>query len=310
MRPRPRVRAVSLAICSALVIGCGDDASADRDGQHNAGPTLTPTADDVQRRLLRGGGDPCQDDRACGQSGARGTCVLGTCFGLLTTDSAAARAVLLARLAALPPPLLQGTLQTCAGLLWQPESMLPQRVAAAECVAVVAAARSPGACGEACATLSRLLEEPDPGLREVARAGLLRAGDAAQLPMALTDVEAGTEHTRAMTLRALGALWCRPSLAADEATVTDQVAQALVRALDDPSPMIRRIAAETLAVPLSPGSPDSTCPAGAAARRIAVERRQGLQATLRAAAARHAADLGYVVDRALQTQPVAAAPTP
>ncbi len=313
--------AVTLALGSVGVVGCGevaksgesDEAAAGAEGGADPRSTdaaSTITIDDVQRRLLRGGGDPCQDDRACGKPGARGACVLGTCFGLLTTDSAAARAVLIARLAALPLPLLDATLPTCSGILWQPESMQPQRVAAAECVAVVAAARPQAACGDACKSLERLLDEPEPGLREVARGGLLRAGDAAQLPMAITDLHAGTEHTRAATLRALGALWCRPSAPADEAAVGLQVAGALQRALDDPSPMIRRIAAETLAVPLSPASVETRCPASAVAQRLAAETRQSLQAALRAAATRHAADLGYVVDRALPTQPAAVAPTP
>lgn len=225
----------------------------------------------VERRLLRGGGDTCNDDRDCGPTGARGACLLGTCFGLLTTDSAAARSVLVERIAALPAPLAEDVERVCATLLWRPEAMPAQRIAAAQGLVAVASTRPQGVCGRACDELRKLLDEPDEGLASTARLGLACLGDASVLPALQRDLASGTEHSRCAAARALGGAW------ADHAPGFEVVGVALLAALGDSSPMVRRVAAEALV----PHIADAEIAAGLqAARRL------------------HPADLGYIVDRA------------
>lgn len=225
----------------------------------------------VERRLLRGGGDTCNDDRDCGPSAARGTCLLGTCFGLLTTDSAAARAVLVDRIAALPRALADDVERVCATLLWRAEAMPAQRIAAAQGLYAVASARPLDACGRACDELRKLLDEPDEGLASTARLGLAQLGDVSVIPALARDLRSGTEHSRCASARAMGAAWQRSGRAGGEISV------ALLAALQDSSPMVRRVAAEALASHVE----DAEVAAGLqAARRL------------------HPADLGYVVDRA------------
>ena len=276
----------ALAACTltlAMLSGC-----VDRGGVASAADATAAGAPMIDRalvehRLLRGGGDTCNDDRDCGPPGARGACLLGTCFGLLTTDSAAARSVLAARISALPPPLAADVEDVCATLLWRPEAMAAQRIAAAQGLAAIAATRAPQDCSRACDELRKLLDEPQVGLASTARLGLGSLGDAAVMPALAQDLCCGTEHSRAAAARVMGVAWLRPSTAPD---VGATIEAALLAALQDPSPMVRRVVAESLAPRI---------------REAAVE------AALEAARRRHPADLGYVVDRARATASAARA---
>ena len=265
--------ALAFAAFAALLglFGCQGGASAEPSAQAGEAATIPIDQELVERRLLRGGGDTCNDDRDCGPPAARGACLLGTCFGLLTTDSAAARAVIVERIAALPAELAADVERVCATLLWRPEAMPAQRIAAAQGLFAVASARPLDACGRACDELRKLLDEPDEGLASTARLGLAQLGDVSVLPALQRDLNTGTEHSRCAAARAMGAAWSRAGPA------QAQISVSLLAALQDSSPMVRRVAAEALA----PHTADADVAAGLqAARRL------------------HPADLGYIVDRA------------
>ncbi len=260
-----------IAVALALLTSACQGGQQAQDAEADAAAAIPIDRELVERRLLRGGGDTCNDDRDCGPPAARGTCLLGTCFGLLTTDSAAARSVLVDRIAALPADLAEDVERVCATLLWRPEAMPAQRIAAAQGLYAVASARPAGACGRACDELRKLRDEPDQGLASTARASLAQLGDASVLPALRRDLQIGTEHSRCAAARAMGVAWQR------DAARFASVSVDLLAALGDTSPMVRRVAAEALV----PHIADADVAAGLqAARRL------------------HPADLGYIVDRA------------
>lgn len=264
------MRHVAGALGLVTLVACVDPAPP------TAPAPVAPTVEEAVRALLMGGGGICDDDRGCAVGAsplARGTCVLGTCFGLLTTDAPAARAVLAERIAALPKAVQDAAVSRMIEHLWRPTSMASVRQGSAAGLRAVARRRGIEACGEACDALARLRDEPDGALAAAGRHGLAEAGDDAARAATIVDLQQGSEHLRAAAARALGVALRRGR--------DDAAALALQAALEDRSPVLRRIAAEALA----PHAADA-----------------GIAASLAAARRRHPADLGYVVDRGLAAQ--------
>ncbi len=270
-----------LAVVALVLAGCSQAGEPDPAGEPPHSVAANPTAgaaveggvnaELVRRNILLGTGGVCDNDAGCGPSGARGVCVLGTCFGLLTTDSGAARAVLAMRLAALPAPLADGVVDELSRTLQRAEAMPGVRLSAAVGVAAVAGARGAASCGQSCEVLKQLLDEPEVALAAVARHGLANAGERAVLAAVVRDLVDGTEHLRASAARSLA------GLLGDGAAVSE-TQLALMAALDDPSPVVRRIAAEVL---------------------VAGRLDAAVSAALDRARRKHPADLRYVVDRGL-----------
>lgn len=267
MAPSRALLVAALALAVAVSAGCGRDPAA-------AGAVVPPPRlEDVQRAVLMGTGQVCDDDRGCGVGAnplARGACVLGTCFGLLTTDAPAARATLVDRLAAMPADVQDAVVTRLDAHLWRPTAMPSVRVACAAGLAAIAEARG---CGAACDVLQRLESEPDDALAAEARLGRCRAGLAAACAAAVTDLKQGSEHLRAAAARALGVGMRK--------TRDPDVTVALQAALQDRSPVVRRVAAEAL---------------------VAFRDDAAIAASLEHARRQHPADLGYVVDRGVGAQ--------
>lgn len=214
-----------------------------------------------------GTGEPCTTDKNCGESAVSGACVLGTCFGLLTTESQPVRATLVGRLSAAPATVRTDATTRLLKALSHPMSSAGTRVGAIEGLGAVQ--RLTGDCGPVCLALRKATQESDQTVAVSARLALARRADPTVLGALLEDAKEGTEHLRCSAVRAF-----RPYL---RAGLMNKVLPTLLQLLTDKAPGVRRVAAETLA------------PWRAQA---------AIGAALEEAAAAHPGDLRYIVDRA------------
>ncbi len=218
--------AALIALASALAIGCGEPAAPDA-----MRPELAAAS------MLIGSGNPCFSDAACGPAEARGACVLATCFGLLTTDSAAARATVAERLERAAEPAQEIARLLLLKALRDPESGRSTRLGAIEGMGRLLGPDKP--CEEACEELRALLDDVDETLAIAARLALSRRRDPAARKALIVDLSEGTEHLRCAAARALRVHVGRP----DDADVV----AALVTLLSDPGPVVRQAAMGSLA---------------------------------------------------------------
>lgn len=200
--------------------------------------------------------------------------MLGTCFGLLTTDNPAAIATLLTRLRRLDLGGVAHVEELCGRLLWEPSAMPMQRYAAAAALSSIARQRPLGGCGQACEALTPALADRDGALAAEARTGLWRHDrSGAALAALLDDLRHGSEHARVAAARALATPLRSTQTAGD--TLPPAAVAALTDCLDDASPALRSAAAHALAT----GAPIAAA------------------AALTRARARRPWELGYALDR-------------
>lgn len=258
---RAGARWVTLVIvCSAA--GCAPKPAA---------PPVDPAKS--SRQLILGTGALCNTDKACGEGPWTGACVLGTCFGLLTTETQAVRATLLERIHRAPPPVQQAVVNQLLKALSHPMSSVTTRVGAVQ--GLGATLQATGPCGEACKAVVASAREPDEPVAVSARLALSRRAELSVLPKLLKDTREGTEHLRCSATRAIGRY--ASTKASRQTDAGKSVVQALMLLLDDRAPNIRRAAAETLA---------------------RWHEQPNVAKALREAATRHPGDLRYVVARA------------
>lgn len=236
----PSTHAIACLLLAALLTAaaaCAEEAQA---------PTMAPEL--AAASMLIGNGQPCFSDAGCGPPGARGACVLATCFGLLTSDSTAARAALADRLGRATPAV-----KKMAGLLLlkairDPQSGRSTRLGAVEGLGRLQVPDAP--CDEGCGELRGSLEDDDEAVAIAARLMLARRRDPAVRAPLIADLQQGTEHLRCAAARAL-AHYVGHEGDAD-------VVGALVALLGDPGPVVRKAALSSL-------RPAATRPAVAAA---------------------------------------------
>lgn len=258
------------------VLGCGEPAP-------QAPAHVDPAT--ASRVLVMGTGQLCTTDVQCSAGVAtpqradaryRGACVLGTCFGLLTTESATVRAVLAERLSKAEPAVQVHARTRLLKVLSSPRSSPQTRLGAVIGLASVLDPHGP--CEQACAALRDASKERDEHIAVAARLALARRADPTVLATLALDTREGTEHLRCSATRAMA-----PYLATGVADVgpAKEALPALVERLDDRAPGVRRAAAEVLAP---------------------WRARPLVRAALAGAAKRHPADLRYVVARSEAAQ--------
>jgi HEAT repeat protein len=187
--------------------------------------------------MLIGSGNPCFSDAGCGPPGARGACVLATCFGLLTTDSAAARASIADRLERAPVEVHEIAQLLLLKAMRDPQSGRSTRLGAIEGLGRLQKPDTP--CDDGCGELRALLDETDEALAVAARLALARRRDAKARQGLIIDLRDGTEHLRCAAARALRIHVGRPD--------DKEVVAGLVALLSDPGPVVRQAAMEALA---------------------------------------------------------------
>lgn len=164
-----------------------------------------PIATDVAvKMLLLGNGSVCESDAGCGRPPLAGACLLGTCFGLLTTDAPAARDVLIERLAVARADVRFGVERALVNALSHPDARARTRVAAVLGLGAVLSARQHTRCEEACTALRKAADSPEEDVAVAARLALARRGDETVLHELLADLRDGTPHLACAAARALG----------------------------------------------------------------------------------------------------------
>ena len=200
---------------------------------------------------------------------------MGSCFGLVTTDSRAARRVLADRLGQADPDVQAAAESVLLAEILAPPG--PGRLGVVEGMGAILAARGTGLKPDTCArepmctALRAEATSPDERLATAARLALGRAGDASVRPALVEDTRLGTEQLRLEATLALG-----HHLAGSDAA---GVVAALLARLDDDSAQVQEAAVRALA-PLAARPDVAAALAGL---------RQGRSAHLR-----------YTVDRTLE----------
>ncbi len=174
--------------------------------QPKAPPPVAVDAPAAVHALLDGLGPSrtCQADRDCSSGGQQGACVLSTCFGILTTDSRAARRGLVARLAAAPEPVRAAALLRLETALHGLSSGPAVRLAAVEALGALGRSQPTGKpCAKPCELLKLQSDDQAPTVAAAVRVELGSLGDASVQPGLLEDLTAGTELLRAESCRGL-----------------------------------------------------------------------------------------------------------
>lgn len=222
----------------------------------------------------------CRNDHDCGQGSVTGVCVLGTCFGLLTTDNPAARHTLAERLRRADADVRAAAEVSLLGALGRTAATQGVRLGAIDGLgAVLQAEHKPGGappCGASCLALRAEAASADPRRAVAARLALVRGGDASARAAVLDDLRLGTELLRAQAAYAL----------ADGAVGRQdpEVLAALLERMRDTSPVVQEAALRALAP---------------WAKRADV---RAAMLALREGAGAH---LGYAIDEALAAAPAA-----
>jgi|GEM_PF-2725340 len=146
------------------------------------------------KAVLLGTGKTCEDDRGCGKAPAAGACLLGTCFGLLTSDSPAIRTVLVERLGQLTPQTQAFAERALLNALGHEDTSRRAQVAAIEGIGELLRNRDHAQCGEACTALRRFMKSTDVLLATSARLALANRADETVLDALLDDLRLGTPH--------------------------------------------------------------------------------------------------------------------
>ena len=194
---------MTVVLAVIVTASCAEPGSqpADRKTATASAPVVvSPEA--AVKRLLLGSGEMCQDDRGCGESPFNGVCMMGTCFGLLTTDSAPARSVLCSRLAGATVELRKRAEAVLLKALVSTTSTRA-RVATLEGLGALLSAAPTKPCAEVCTALRKESQSSDPQLASTARRALASRGDETVLDALLMDLQEGAPHLSCATARAL-----------------------------------------------------------------------------------------------------------
>ncbi len=172
----------------------------------NSPPPAAPAVDAEQAvaTLVDGLGPSrlCRADGDCLAGGEKGACSMGTCFGLLTTDSRAIRRVLVDRLARAPVAVRQAAGKRIQRVYNSPTAGIATRVAVLEAMGALGRAHLTEADGERL-ILRLALSDGDAQVAATARVELASLGDATALPGLTEDLAQGTELLRAEAVRGL-----------------------------------------------------------------------------------------------------------
>ena len=182
---------VSLAVAVTLLCACGD-AKTDASGNAAVAKVIA-NPEEAAKVLLLGTGATCDDDRGCESQGVASACVLGTCFGLLTTDTPAARAVLVDRIGNAPPELRNALSVLLQRAVVSGDAKTRARVAAVEGLGAIAAGDK-GECGESCTALRLLRKSTDPQIAAAARLALAAVGQPDVLKDVVDDLQQGADR--------------------------------------------------------------------------------------------------------------------
>lgn len=182
----------------------------------------------------------CRNDRDCAVGHASGACVLGTCFGLLTSDQRSARRVLADRLAHADPQVRVAAEKLLLGAISPPPVSLRERLGAIEGLGALLEvdAAKPFVCGKVCMALRSETAASDERVAAAARRVLGRGGDPTVVADLIADLELGTQLLRAEAATALTPFVGR----GDDSAVV----QALIARLHDPSAVVQEAALRTL----------------------------------------------------------------
>ncbi len=199
----PRFPGLSGVMCALLALasviattGCGQ---ADK----REAPTAIP-ADVALKLVLLGTGETCENDRSCGRPPSAGVCLLGTCYGLLTTDAPAAREVLGERLGASSPQMRRMSEDALLRAVRHPETRSRTMVSGVVGLGYLMGARNHAECGKTCEVVRKLTTSADDQVATVARHALSRRRDETVIDDLVLDLQQGTPHLACAAARALG----------------------------------------------------------------------------------------------------------
>lgn len=227
-----RVASAAIALSWLLCAGCRPAAA--------PAPVVDPATAAAAITQGIGPAKMCRNDRDCGPGAATGSCVLGTCFGLLTTDNPAARHALAEKLRRADAPVQAAAEATLLTALGRPGAPTGARMGAIDGLGAVLQARGKQAtCEAACLALRAQAASPDARIAVAARLALAHVGDPTVRTAVLEDLRLGTELLRAQAAYAL----------ADGARGGDDpdLLAALIERLRDPSPVVQEAALRALA---------------------------------------------------------------
>ncbi len=171
----------------------------------------------------------CQSDGDCAGGGQRGACSMGTCFGLLTTDSRAVRRALVDRLAHSPAAVQQAALLRLRPVCDSPTAGIATRVAVLEALGALGRAHLTQA-GTERLSLRLALSDSELQVAATARVELGTLGEASALPGLTEDLSQGTELLRAEAVRGLQGYANTPQ--------ADEAKGLILGALADRSPVV------------------------------------------------------------------------
>lgn len=185
-----------------------------------------------------GGERSCRTDHDCAVGASEAACMLGACFGILTTDIRTARQLVVGRLRQASAPVRNAAWPLLKKAMTSSDSS-PLLLAAVDGTGALLAAQPdpPGQCGEPCLALRRAATSTEEHVAVAARLALGRAGDPTVVAALTADLQGGTELLRTEATRAL-----EPALGRGDAGIQ----AALLERLTDPSPVVQEAAIRAL----------------------------------------------------------------
>lgn len=180
-----------------------------------------------------GPGATCRNDRDCVVGGVSAACMLGTCFGLLTTDERPVRSLLLSRLIDTDAPVQAAARPLLEAALESEVTTTGQKLAAISSLGEILRLHEDSALRLA---LRVWTSNRDANLAAAARLALGRAHDPTVRAELLLDLQTGTELLRAESARSLQPYAGEP-----------EVRAALAAALVDTSPAVQMALVTSLA---------------------------------------------------------------
>ncbi|MDP6945764.1 MAG: hypothetical protein QF464_16555, partial [Myxococcota bacterium] len=178
----------------------------------------------------------CHTDLDCGQQPQHGACMLGTCVGLLTTESQAVRVTLARRLETANVAVRDDAAERMLAVVGSETAGRGARLGAIEGIGRLIAREKP--CGDLCAALRLAAKDDDEQLAVTARLALSRRGDETVRERLLEDARLGTEYLRCAAAEALGHQL--------DGQRSEEVVEALVALSDDAAWSVRMEALKSL----------------------------------------------------------------
>jgi hypothetical protein len=186
--------------------------------------------------LVVGSGDSCRTDLDCGVARPHGGCMLGTCVGLLTTESQAVRVTLARRLMTADSAVRDEVIERLQAVIGSKQAGRTARLGAIEALGRIVIGDK--GCGALCQALRAAATDSDEQVAIMARLALARRGDDSVRGQLIEDAQLGTEYLRCAAAEALGHYLDHQR--------SDEVIEGLASLLDDSAWSVRMAALRSL----------------------------------------------------------------